>query len=561
MQDRKLRFLFYFLWVFTLLLQAYAVELRGDEAYYWMYTKDLAWGYFDHPPVVAVLVKLGYTLFQNELGVRLFFVLLCTATIGIMEKMIQPSNLKLFYAIILSIAFLQMGMVFGGGMFAIPDFPLLFFTALFFYLYKKYLQEASWYVVISLSVVISLLLLSKYHGILIIGFTLLSNLKLLRQKSFWAMVGLSTLLFLPHLYWQIAHDFPSVKYHFFERSSKGYSFSYTTEYLATQPFILGPFIGLLLIYLGVVIKPKDVFERSLKWMILGTYVFFFLMTFKGRVEGNWTIITLVPLMYIGYHHIEHSEKLKKFTWYSFIASMILIVLVRAGLIFNYFPSSLQLSKLLGARRWSNELKEKTKGKPVAFMNSYQRASLYEFYSGVPAFSLNNVWGRKNQYSIWDTESKFQGESVAVVANNPLPQYDSILFSTEYLSYSFIDNFRSTSNITIQSDLKAPVMLKALDTMRIRVKFDYQNKNIRALENNKDYPSVILYSFFQHGSSVDIKSTDFVLRDSMLGADESFDLLITSPKVPGDYDFYLSVGTGWLPPGINSEKIKFIVKAP
>ncbi|MEY4929549.1 MAG: hypothetical protein RI909_273 [Bacteroidota bacterium] len=561
MQDKKLRLLFYFIWVCTLLIQAYHVELRGDEAYYWMYSRDLAWGYFDHPPVVAVLVKLGYALFQNELGVRLFFVLLCTATIGVMEKMIQPSNLKLFYAIILSIAFLQLGMVFGGGMFAIPDFPLLFFTALFFYLYKHYLQETSWLVVVSLSVVISLLLLSKYHGILIIGFTLLSNLKLVRQKSFWVMAVLSTLLFLPHVHWQLTHDFPSIKYHFFERSSKGYSFSFTTEYLATQPFILGPFIGLLLIYLGVMLKPKDVFERSLKWMAVGTYFFFFLMTFKGRVEGNWTIITFVPLLYIGYNHIEQNERLKKITFYSFIVSLILIVVVRVCLIFNYFPSSLELSKSLGARRWSKELKEKTNGKPVAFMNSYQRASLHEFYSGVPAFSLNNVWGRKNQYSIWDTESKFQGESVAVVANYPLPQYDSILFATEYLPYVLIDNFRSTSNITIQSDLKSPVILKPSDTLRVRVKFDYQNKNIRALENNKDFPSVILYSFFQSGNAVDIKSSDFVLQDSMFDPYQKFDLLITAPKVPGDYDFYLSVSTGWLPPGINSEKIKFIVKEP
>ena len=199
---RNLRFIFYFLWVATLLLQAYYIEVRGDEAYYWMYSKHLAWGYFDHPPVTAVLVKAGYLLFQNELGVRLFFILLGAATILIMEIMIRPTNLKLFYAIILSIGFLQIGMVFGGGMLAIPDFPLLFFTALFFYFYKQYLKDSSWQIVVLLSLVICLMLLSKYHGILIIGFTLLSNPALLKQKSFWLIVGLSTILFLPHLWWQ-----------------------------------------------------------------------------------------------------------------------------------------------------------------------------------------------------------------------------------------------------------------------------------------------------------------------------------------------------------------------
>src|SRR5687768_16973443 len=114
---------FYSTWLATLLLQAYCVELQGDEAYYWRYSLQPAWGYFDHPPVVAILVKAGFGLFPNELGVRLFFVCLITVTIWIIERLIDPANRRLYYTIVLSIAFLQIGMVFGGGMFAIPDFP------------------------------------------------------------------------------------------------------------------------------------------------------------------------------------------------------------------------------------------------------------------------------------------------------------------------------------------------------------------------------------------------------------------------------------------------------
>lgn len=557
--NKTIRFVFYFLWVFTLLLQAYYVELRGDEAYYWMYSRHLAWGYFDHPPVTALLVKAGYSIFQNELGVRLFFILCSTAMICVMEKMIQPVTLKLFYAVVLSIGFLQIGMVFGGGMFAIPDFPLLLFSALFFYLYKQYLEQSSWHVIVFLSVVTCLLLLSKYHGVLILGFTVLSNPALLKRKSFWMIVALTSALFLPHLLWQIANDFPSVNYHLFERSAKEYSFSYTTEYLFTQPFVLGPFIGLLLIYLGVVFKPVNLFERSLKFLIIGTYIFFFLMTFKGRVEGNWTIITLVPLLYFGYRAIESNEKLTKMTYYSFAISIVLILSVRILLTCNLFPSSLALAKSLQAKQWTKELREISKERPVAFMNSYQRASLYEFYSGVPAFSLNNVWGRKNQYSIWDTESAFQGKSVTMVANYPNTHYDSIRFGPEYLPYSFIDNFRSSSNVIIQSDLVSPVILKPSDTVRINLKFKYQNDNLRDLEVNQDYVSRVVYSFFQYGDWVKMQTTDIVIKNQMIGSSETFSLLITTPEKPGQYDFYLSVGTGWLPPAINSEKMSFIVR--
>ncbi len=554
-----IRILFYLFWIITLLIQAYYVELRGDEAYYWMYSKYLAWGYFDHPPVTAVLVKAGYILFHNELGVRLFFVLLGAATIWVMERMIQPSNLKLFYAIILSIAFLQVGIVFGGGMFAIPDFPLLFLTACFFYLYKQYLQSDSWQIVLVLAVVTCLLLLSKYHGILVIGFTVLSNLTLLKKKSFWISAILALILFMPHVLWQVANDFPSMKYHFYERSSKGYSFSFTTEYLFAQPFVLGPFIGLVLIYLGFKVKPKDVFERSLKFMIVGTYLFFFLMTFKGRVEGNWTIITLVPLLYIGYNHIERNQKLTKFAYYSFAVSLVLILLVRMALIANYFPPSIKLSKMLGARRWTRELKAVSKERPVAFMNSYQRASLYEFYSGMPAFSLNNVWGRKNQYSIWDTEAKYQGSSIVLVSNYAESNKDSILFSNEYYSYTPIDNFRSYSNLIIESDLKSPVKSKPSDTLKLMLKFNDRYNSQRDLEANPDYPSQVIYSFFQYANSKEMRGTGLLLKNDMMNNNMEYPLLITAPAIPGQYDFYLSVGTGWLPPSISSDKITFIVE--
>lgn len=227
---------------------------------------------------------------------------------------------------------------------------------------------------------------------------------------------------------------------------------------------------------------------------------------------------------------------------------------------NFLPSSIKVMNSFGARRWVKELKEKSEQKPVGFMNSYQRASLYEFYSGVPAFSINNVWGRKNQYSIWDTEAKFQGKSITMLANYPNAQYDSILFTAnEYFPFHFIDNFRSSSNVIIESDLQQPVKLKPLDTLRLFMKFKYQNTNFRDLEANAEYPSRVLYSFFQYANAVEMRSTDIVLKNDMIGNNQSYSLLITAPSVTGQYDFYLSVTTGDLPPGINSEKIKVIVE--
>src|SRR3984957_2554556 len=51
--------------------------LTFDEAYYWIWSKHLAFGYYDHPPGVALVIRLGTMLAgDTELGVRLVSILL-----------------------------------------------------------------------------------------------------------------------------------------------------------------------------------------------------------------------------------------------------------------------------------------------------------------------------------------------------------------------------------------------------------------------------------------------------------------------------------------------------
>jgi len=86
------RLLFYTAWIILGLIQSGLTELQDDEAYYWVYSKYLSWGYFDHPPMIAVLVKMGYAIFPNELGVRLFPLLLNVLSLVIIEKLISKKK-------------------------------------------------------------------------------------------------------------------------------------------------------------------------------------------------------------------------------------------------------------------------------------------------------------------------------------------------------------------------------------------------------------------------------------------------------------------------------------
>ena len=53
-------------------VQGGTTELLPDEAYYWVYSQYMSWGFFDHPPFVAVWVTISDFLFTDELGVRFF---------------------------------------------------------------------------------------------------------------------------------------------------------------------------------------------------------------------------------------------------------------------------------------------------------------------------------------------------------------------------------------------------------------------------------------------------------------------------------------------------------
>src|SRR3954453_12678954 len=59
------------------LISAAYTPLTFDEAYYWTWSKHLAGGYYDHPPMVAVVIRLGTLIAgDTELGVRLVSILL-----------------------------------------------------------------------------------------------------------------------------------------------------------------------------------------------------------------------------------------------------------------------------------------------------------------------------------------------------------------------------------------------------------------------------------------------------------------------------------------------------
>src|SRR4051794_35127895 len=81
--QKKYAFLFYFIlaWLAINIFQAIFTGIDGDEAYYWIYSQHLQWGYFDHPPMVALSIRLGESFGHGYFFTRLGAILFSAATV------------------------------------------------------------------------------------------------------------------------------------------------------------------------------------------------------------------------------------------------------------------------------------------------------------------------------------------------------------------------------------------------------------------------------------------------------------------------------------------------
>ncbi len=549
---KKYQFLIFFgLWTLLNFFQSANTVLLNDESYYWVYSNFLDWGYFDHPPMIAVLIKAGYFFFHNEFGVRLFIGLLNTLTLLIIYNLLTSKNDVLFYAIACSIALLQL-----GGFIAVPDIPLIFFVALFFLVYKSFIEADSLKNTILLGVVMSLMLYSKYHSVLIIIFTLLSNLSLLIKPRAYFAVMIAIVLFSPHLIWQYQHGFPSVQYHLFERNEAIYKISYTTGYLAGQILLAGPLMGWLLFWSAYNYKPKDQFERTLQYCLWGIFIFFLVTTFKGRAEANWTVPAMVPLIILAHQYIANKKKLQRILYYSVPVSLLLTTSVRIYLMSDRKPiKAINTNEFEQNKKWANQIKNFSGELPVVFINSYQKASKYWFYSGIKAFSLNTPIYRRNNFNFWPIEKSLQGKSVyAISTSNPGFFSDSIITTAGTLLGKKVDSFFSYSEVQLKLTGKLAFDGRNI-TANITAKDGAQKEWI---ENVKESGKLGL-QIFQKDQL--IKSFD-LLSVQADNIQKSITLKTSEPALlpPGSYSARLSISSA-IPdyPSLNSTNLELVIK--
>jgi 4-amino-4-deoxy-L-arabinose transferase-like glycosyltransferase len=367
----------YFITFFTLNLAISAcVSLSYDESYYWIYSKFLSFGYYDHPPMVAFLIKLGTLLGDTELGVRFYFNVLATASLWMMWNLSNKTKPIFFILLSLSLPLIQ-----AAGFLALPDTPLLFFSILFLWFTKKYLDEDNLKNSFWISVSIASMFYSKYHGLLVVLLTVGAMPTLLKRKSFWVIVVSVIILYFPHIYWQYQHDFVTFDFHLNGRDEKHFELKNIMDYIGSQIAIFGISFFLLLLIWIKKINIRDHFERILTFNIFGFLIILFFMSFRNQIEANWTVTAcaffLILMTLI-------AEKLNLKLRSKILISIIPVTLLLVFRIILILPDSFYKGKEIGrlneVKHWDERIKtlsSHTKGLPIV-SETYQYGAKISF---------------------------------------------------------------------------------------------------------------------------------------------------------------------------------------
>ena len=412
MKSKRLFYILLIAWMLLDLFVAISVPVHPDEVYYAMYGKFLDWGYYDHPPMVALLTFFSSLLFKGSLSIRFLTVLLHGATVWLLWRTLSMKeedshSVKVFFIVSFS-----MIMFSAYGVITTPDAPLLFFAALFFFLYEKYLEGNSWCIAFGLGVVLACMLYSKYMAVLVLACLLLSNLKVLKDPKIWMAGLLAALLFVPHALWQYRNGFPSMQYHLVGRN-EGFSFKYILEYWPNQLMVFNPVcLGLALFFCWKKRKTENLFEKFCLYTMVGFVFFFWLMTLKGHAEPHWTTTASIPMILLLSNQLQEL-RWRKWLRYGILPVALLMLLARVVLPVLSIPSVgafKQHQKMEAVHQYCGDT-------PVVFLNSFQEPALYSYYTARPSVVLSSVYGRRTQYDIWQWDKELQGKPVFAIGKN------------------------------------------------------------------------------------------------------------------------------------------------
>lgn len=513
------------LWIANLFQSAFT-QLHYDEAYYWMFAQNLDWGYFDHPPMVALLIKLGEFL-PGESGVRFFITLLQPVYLYLFWLTIKRRDFDAKDALIYFLVALAIPLLEINGFIATPDAPLMFFTVLFLASFKKFLEKDSWKWSILTGLCMGLLAYSKYHGAIVVISVIIANLQILKRGKTYFAALVALLVLLPHFYWQYEHDFASFQYHLSDRS-KSFKPGYVFEYLGNIWATLNPFLFLLFFVVLFTQRFRDKYERTIVVLSVFFLAFFGLSTLRGHVQPQWVLPASLGVLLCMVLYAKRSDGKYRYVRNASIFTILLFVVARLNLIFNWFIIPVMG---FGYEAPMKEIHDVAGDMPVVMKSSYSDAALYSFYTGGESNSQQEWTHRNSQYGFWNIDQDWKGKSVIVESDAGDHQLN--LSNGKFFNYFVKHGYVPTHKVTVAIENVTDFVLPYAD----------QRLNL-AVKITNPYPFALHFTpEGGDGLSVDCvihrKKKDYYQKNIVVN---EFTLLPDSAKIiTFDTDFELSPG--------------------
>ena len=203
---------------------ASSLELANTEVYYWVLSQHLQWNYFDHPPIVAGLIRLTTVnhLLHGEVFVRLGAIIssaICTWLFFKIGTRINNQQTG-WYA-----ALLYTASIYGSietGTFIEPDGPQMVFWLTCILLLIKIFHTISndrkyFFLWCLFGVVSGLCIMSKVHGIFlwigVVFYALLFNRGWLKHPAIYISGIITLIIISPIFIWNFQNDFATYKFH------------------------------------------------------------------------------------------------------------------------------------------------------------------------------------------------------------------------------------------------------------------------------------------------------------------------------------------------------------
>lgn len=273
-------------------LPYHAADLFVDDAQYWFWGQDLAWGYYSKPPLIAWLLRLVTEIGSDApFWIRLPLPLINGAT-AVLVALIARRVWDARTGALAGAGFASLPGVAVGSALVSTDTPMLFFFAAAMLAQLRLAQRRSLGWACILGAAVGLGLLSKYAMIYFPLCAALAAALLPQARIGWRDAGLAAVLALalvaPNLAWNAAHDFTTLQHTADNADWEGVrlDFAGLAEFVGGQFAVAGPV--LFAAYLvGLARLGRDPRLRYFAVMSLPVFAVVSAQALNSGANANW----------------------------------------------------------------------------------------------------------------------------------------------------------------------------------------------------------------------------------------------------------------------------------